>query len=78
MELLAKQDKQKWGIVFHEILGISNTFRNSTDSNLGSSETEVDPEVDPIFCKSFNNDVSNEFNYFTKKGNRYIILETKF
>ena len=62
----------KWEIVYHEILAISNTFRDLTHPKLGSNETNVHYKLDKNFCKFFNTDVDNE------KGNPYVMLELNF
>ena len=68
----------KWEIACHKILAIWNKFRSLIDSNSGSRETELHHKLNQTFCKTFSNDVSNACIYFTQKGNRYIMLESKF
>ena len=53
-------------------------FRNFTDSDLGSRETELHHEIDQDFFESFSNDVSKVCTYFTQKGHSYNMLEPKF
>ena len=62
----------EWEVVYHEILAISNAFRNLTHSNLGTRESEVHHELECNYAKSFNKQLKNVLNFLTARGNPYL------
>ena len=62
----------KWEVVYHEILGISNTFRRLTNFTLGASESELHRELDGDNAKVFNAQVTNITNFLIAHGNPYL------
>ena len=67
----------KWEIFYHEILSITNAFRETTNSNLGSRETEIHHELDKHFCSMFNSQVKMVAEFILEKGNSYKMLAPK-
>ena len=61
-------------IVYHEILPISNAFREITNTNIGSIETQIHHELDKNFCSMFNSQVETVAEFLLKKGNPYKML----
>ena len=64
----------KWEIVYHEILSITNAFREMANTNLGSRETEVHHELDKRFCSMFSSQVKTVGEFILEKGNPYKML----
>ena len=63
----------EWEVVYHEILSISNAFRNLTHSNLGTRESEVHHELGGNYAKSFNTQVKHVIDFLTAHGNPYLL-----
>ena len=64
----------KWEIVYHEILSMTNAFTEITNTNLGSTETEILHELDKHFCSMFNSQVKTVAEFILEKGNPYKML----
>ena len=60
--------------VYHEILSLSNTFREITNTNFGSRETKTHHEFDKHFCSMFNSLVKTVAEFILNKGNPYKML----
>ena len=60
--------------VYHEILSLSNTFREITNTNFGSRETKIHHEFDKHFCSKFNSLVKTVAEFILNKGNPYKML----
>ena len=60
--------------VYHEILSLSNTFREITNTNFGSRETKIHHEFDKHFCSKFNSLVKTVAEFTLNKGNPYKML----
>ena len=55
--------------VYHEILSLSNTFREITNTNFRSRETKIHHEFDKHFCSKFNSLVKTVAEFILNKGN---------
>ena len=60
--------------VYHEILSLSNTFREITNTNFGSRENKIHHEFDKHFCSKFNSLVKTVAEFILNKGNPYKML----
>ena len=60
--------------VYHEILSLSNTFREITNTNFGSRETKIHHEFDKHFCSMFNSLVKTVAEFILNKENPYKML----
>ena len=60
--------------VYHEILSLSNTFREITNTNFGSRENKIHHEFDKHFCSMFNSLVKTVAEFILNKENPYKML----
>ena len=63
----------KWEIVYHEILSVTNAFREIAN-NLGSRETKIHHELGKHCCSMFNSQVKTVAEFILEKGNPYKML----
>ena len=61
----------EWEVIYHEVLAITNAFRQLTKSNLGSQETKIHHELTGNYSKVFNNQVQNVLSFVRARGNPY-------
>ena len=61
-------------IFYHDIYSISNAFREITNANIGSIETQIHHELDKKFCSMFNSQVKTVAEFILKNGNPYKML----
>ena len=63
----------KWEIVYHEIVSITNAFREITN-NLESRETKIHHELGKHCCNMFNSQVTMVAEFILEKENPYKML----
>ena len=58
--------------MYHEILAISNAFKDLTHSNIGSRESELHHKLDGSYAKIFNTQPKNISDFLKSCGNPYL------
>ena len=61
----------EWEVCYHEVLSISNAFRNLIGSNIAAREHDLHHELGGNFAKVFNKDVNSVFEFVRKRGNPF-------
>ena len=63
----------EWEVVYHEVLSISNAFRNLTMSNIGSRECELHHELGGNHLMNYNKQLLKVTNFVRGRGNPFVI-----